>query len=146
MRTRMTAITALITVFAAACGGGSDAADTGDRDVFIATTFAVAPAEAEARGAGGSANPNDEPYDLVFFENYGVNPRIDTVDDPLSTFAVDVDTGSYTIARRWIGDGNLPDPDSVRVEEYVNFFATGIAAPEEGTFAVHVDGGSPSRG
>ena len=43
--------------------------------------------------AGGTDLPNDEPYDLTFFENYGVNPRIDTLDDALSTFAVDVDTG-----------------------------------------------------
>ena len=36
---------------------------------------------------------NREPYDM-FFEDYGVNPSIDTEDDHLSTFALDVDTGS----------------------------------------------------
>jgi Ca-activated chloride channel family protein len=95
----------------------------------------------EGLGAGGTDNPNDEPYDLTFFENYGVNPRIDTEDDALSTFAVDVDTGSYTIGRRWIQDGNLPDKDSVRVEEYVNYFEPGYPAPVEGTFALYADGG-----
>ena len=91
--------------------------------------------------AGGTNNPNDEPYDLTFFENYGVNPRIDTLDDALSTFGVDVDTGSYTIGRRWIRDGNLPDHDSVRVEEYVNFFDMGYEPPDSGAFSVIVDGG-----
>ncbi|MDF1513271.1 MAG: von Willebrand factor type A domain-containing protein, partial [Anaerolineae bacterium] len=46
---------------------------------------------------GGTDEPNDQPYGDVFFETYGVNPRIDTEDDHLSTFAIDVDTASYTV-------------------------------------------------
>ena len=42
---------------------------------------------------GGSATVNDAAYDLTFFKNYGVNPFIDTEDDHLSTFAVDVRYG-----------------------------------------------------
>ena len=71
---------------------------------------------------GGSVIVNDEPYDAVFFQNYGVNPFVDTEDDHLSTFALDVDTASYTVACRFLRDGNLPDPDTVRVEEFVNYF------------------------
>ena len=50
----------------------------------------------------GGANPSygapapsskNEPYDM-FFQDYGVNPSIDTEDDNLSTFALDVDTGA----------------------------------------------------
>ncbi len=92
---------------------------------------------------GGSATVNDAAYDLTFFKNYGVNPFIDTEDDHLSTFAVDVDTASYTVARRFVQDGNLPDPDSVRVEEFVNYFDQGYERPEEGAFAIHLEG-SPS--
>ena len=92
---------------------------------------------------GGSATVNDAPYDLTFFKHYGVNPFIDTEDDHLSTFAIDVDTASYTVARRFVQDGNLPEPDSVRVEEFVNFFDQGYERPEEGAFAIHVEG-SPS--
>src|SRR5690606_39844550 len=84
--------------------------------------------------------PNDEPYDTVFFDNPGVNPFIDTEDDALSTFALDVDTGSYTIARRFLADGFLPDKDSGRVEEYVNYFEQDYPAPEQG-LPVSVDGG-----
>jgi Ca-activated chloride channel family protein len=88
--------------------------------------------------------PNDQPYLDTFYENYGVNPMIDTEDDHLSTFALDVDTGSYTIARRYVMDGNLPDKDSVRVEEFVNYFKQGYNIPTEGqTFSIHIDG-SPS--
>jgi len=129
----------------------TDSTDGTSTTVVLTTTTAaaattmVAPgamlATGDMPGAGGTDNPNDEPYDLTFFENYGVNPRVDTEDDALSTFAVDVDTGSYTIGRRWIGDGHLPDKDSVRVEEYLNYFDPGYRAPVEGTFAIFVDGG-----
>ena len=42
---------------------------------------------------------------------------------------MDVDTASYTIAQRYVADGNLPDPASVRVEEWVNAFDQGYRAP-----------------
>ena len=92
---------------------------------------------------GGSATVNDAAYDLTFFKHYGVNPFIDTEDDNLSTFAIDVDTASYTVARRFVEDGNLPHPDSVRVEEFINFFDQGYQPPEKDAFAIHIDG-SPS--
>ena len=79
-------------------------------------------------------------YDATFFENYGVNPFVDTAEDRFSTFAMDVDTASYTVARRFVSDGNLPDRDSVRVEEFINYFDQGYAPPSEVAFAIHVDG------
>lgn len=87
--------------------------------------------------------PNGQSYVDNFFENYGVNPFIDTEDDHLSTFALDVDTGSYTVVRRMISDGNLPDKDAVRVEEFTNYFEQNYDLPPEGkAFAIHIDGGS----
>ena len=85
--------------------------------------------------------PGDrEPYDM-FFENYGVNPSVDTEDDHLSTFALDVDTGSYSIMRSYLSEGNLPPSDSVRVEEYVNYFDQGYASPPaHQAFGISVDG------
>ena len=85
--------------------------------------------------------PQPTPYDGVTYEDPGVNPFVDPNEDNQSTFGLDVDTASYTVARRYIGDGNLPDPSSVRVEEYVNYFDQGYAAPEDDAFAIHVDGG-----
>ena len=92
---------------------------------------------------GGTATVNDKPYDSTFFQHYGVNPFIDTEDDQLSTFAIDVDTASYTIARKFLDDGHLPDQNSIRVEEFVNYFDQGYAAPTDDAFAIHIDG-SPS--
>ena len=80
-------------------------------------------------------------YD-TFFQNYGVNPRIDTQDVPLSTFGLDVDTGSYSIMRSYINEGSLPPQDSVRVEEYVNYFDQGYPYPPAGqAFGINIDGG-----
>ena len=94
--------------------------------------------------SGGSTTVNDEPYDLTFFQHYGVNPFIDTEDDHLSTFAMDVDTASYSVARRFVLDGYLPDPDAVRVEEFINYFDQRYEPPDDGAFAISLEG-SPSR-
>lgn len=81
-----------------------------------------------------------EPEDMNF-EDYGVNPFIDTEDDNLSTFAADVDTGSYTLARSYLNQGILPPEDSVRVEEYINYFPQGYPNPNaRDTFEIHMDG------
>jgi Ca-activated chloride channel family protein len=83
---------------------------------------------------------NREPYDM-FFQDYGVNPSIDTEDDHLSTFALDVDTGSYTVMRNYLSEGNLPPSDSVRVEEYVNYFDQGYPnPPPHQAFGIYLDG------
>ena len=82
----------------------------------------------------------NEPYDM-FFEDYGVNPIIDTEDDHLSTFALDVDTGSYTVMRNYINEGYLPPEESVRVEEYINYFEQGYPnPPAHQAFGIYIDG------
>jgi Ca-activated chloride channel family protein len=91
-------------------------------------------AQAQSRG------DKDEPYADVRFKSAGVNPFVDTESDRLSTFGLDVDTASYTVARRYLADGNLPDPKSVRVEEWVNFFDYGDAPPSRGDFAIKAEG------
>lgn len=90
--------------------------------------------------SGGTNNVNDAPYDLTFFQNYGTNPFIDTEDDNLSTFAMDVDTASYTVMRRFLRDGFLPDPDAVRVEEVVNYFDMNYPDPQRGDFGINLEG------
>ena len=82
--------------------------------------------------------PGSTPGDMTFPET-GLNPYVSTSRDHLSTFGLDVDTASYTVAQSYVAAGNLPDPASVRVEEWVNFFDQGYSAPETGTFAIHAD-------
>lgn len=88
--------------------------------------------------------PNDEAYHDMYFKGSGTNPFIDTEDDHLSTFGMDVDTGSYSITRRYLTDGYLPPLEAVRVEEFVNFFDYNLDPPSEDAFAIHIDG-APSK-
>jgi Ca-activated chloride channel homolog len=95
-------------------------------------------------GGGGTPIPTPAPTTLppsdMFFEDYGVNPFLDTEDDHLSTFAMDVDTASYTVARNYLRDSNqLPDPDSVRPEEFINYFSVDYPSPTENAFAIHLE-------
>jgi Ca-activated chloride channel family protein len=83
--------------------------------------------------------PSQPPRDN-FFENYGVNPFVDPREDRLSTFALDVDTASYSVARRYIKDGNAPPADAIRVEEFVNYFEQGYPTPPEVAFGIYADG------
>jgi Ca-activated chloride channel homolog len=75
-----------------------------------------------------------------FYQDYGVNPIVDTRKDHLSTFGLDVDTASYTVARRSVMDGSLPPFDAVRAEEFINYFDQGYANPPGVGFAVYADG------
>lgn len=95
---------------------------------------------AAAPESGGTDNPNDRPYDLVYHQHYGVNPFVDTEDDRLSTFAIEVDDASWTVARRYLSDGHLPPPEAIRLEEMVNYLDAGLDHRQSEDFALHVDG------
>ena len=75
------------------------------------------------------------------YEDYGTNPFVETSKEPTSTFSIDVDTASYSIMRRDLTQGKLPDEDAVRVEEFVNYFRFDYEVPEEGTapFSINLE-------
>ncbi|HVS09362.1 MAG TPA: von Willebrand factor type A domain-containing protein, partial [Planctomycetota bacterium] len=79
--------------------------------------------------------PSEHPRDM-FYRWWGDNPFEYARTDALSTFAVDVDTASYTLARRYLVDGHLPTKQQIRTEEFVNYFKGDVPAPSEETFAV----------
>ncbi len=56
-----------------------------------------------------------------------------TANDHLSTFAADVDTASYTLARAQLLRGALPSPQLVRVEEWLNYFKYSYPQPAKRT-------------
>lgn len=57
------------------------------------------------------------------------NPVQRTREQPVSTFSIDVDTGSYTNVRRMLTQGVRPPADAVRAEEFINYFDYGHPAP-----------------
>ncbi|MFN3844984.1 MAG: vWA domain-containing protein [Paracoccaceae bacterium] len=66
------------------------------------------------------------------FANSTANPVQVTIDSPVSTFSIDVDTASYAFVRDSLMSGAMPDPDAVRVEEMVNYFPYSYPAPAPG--------------
>ena len=59
-------------------------------------------------------------------ETYAViieNPLRDPLQEPLSTFSVDVDTASYANVRRFLNSGRRPPRNAVRIEELINYFS-----------------------
>jgi len=83
--------------------------------------------------------PRDGQPGTEQYKDHGVNPWTDPKKDKLSTFAVDVDTGSYTIARRKLREGGLPPAASVRTEEFVNYFRYAYPAPKSAPFNVALE-------
>ncbi|HEX6371716.1 MAG TPA: von Willebrand factor type A domain-containing protein [Longimicrobium sp.] len=74
-----------------------------------------------APNAPPAAHPggfNTEEYNLI-----QENPFLAVANNPLSTFAIDVDPASYSNVRRFIRDGQAPPRDAVRIEEMVNYFS-----------------------
>ncbi|MGD2155649.1 MAG: von Willebrand factor type A domain-containing protein [Anaerolineales bacterium] len=103
-------------------------------------TMVAPPPQGSAEGEPVSPYPTAPPPADNFFENYGVNPFIDAYEDHLSTFALDVDTASYSVARRYVMDGHLPPADAVRVEEFINYFDQGYPTPPDIAFGIYADG------
>jgi Ca-activated chloride channel homolog len=67
-------------------------------------------------------------------ENYthrDSNPVQLVSEQPVSTFSIDVDTGSYTNVRRMLNAGQLPPADAVRAEEFINYFDYGYTPPAD---------------
>ena len=49
---------------------------------------------------------------------------------PLSTFSIDVDTGGYSIVRKFLNDNELPPANAIRSEELINYFSYDYPKPD----------------
>jgi Ca-activated chloride channel homolog len=88
----------------------------------------------------GNTMPMVEEQDRDRFESFQSNGVKSVVETPVSTFSIDVDTASYSFVRRSLMEGRLPNPDSVRVEELINYFPYAYPLPESrgAPFSVNV--------
>jgi Ca-activated chloride channel family protein len=57
------------------------------------------------------------------YDRISDNPFLPVAQNPLSTFAIDVDTASYSNVRRYLNQYQLPPRDAVRIEEMINYFS-----------------------
>ena len=80
--------------------------------------------------------PDRENY--AHFEN---NPVKRVLEQPVSTFSIDVDTGSYANVRRMLNQGQVPRKDAVRLEEMINYFNYNYPLPKnrEQPFATYTE-------
>ncbi len=104
-------------------------------------------AKREARRAMPAAAPMLESYALPVapeplpagyrdqdreqYQKLAQNPVHSVAEAPVSTFSIDVDTGSYANVRRLLNEGRLPPQGAVRLEEMLNYFPYAYAPPSD---------------
>jgi len=102
-------------------------------ETVVTQAYPVAPRAEELRArsiTGAKAMARD--FDTEEYRHFRDNDWASPTRQPLSTFAVDVDAGSYGNVRRYLKEGRLPPKDAVRVEEMINYFRYDYAPPRSG--------------
>ncbi|RLD46473.1 MAG: hypothetical protein DRI94_14750 [Bacteroidetes bacterium] len=69
---------------------------------------------------------NTESYDVINENNFK-----NVINDPLSTFSIDVDRASYSNVRRFLNQNQKPVKDAVRIEELINYFDYDYPQPND---------------
>jgi Ca-activated chloride channel family protein len=114
-----------------------DAASQTRRTQFAAPPAALA-TESMVGGSSAQIMPSPVPVDTLSqpeenrdrFSSADTNPVKSVATDPVSTFSADVDTASYSFVRKSLMAGQMPDRDSVRVEEMINYFPYDWPGPD----------------
>ncbi|MFF1679338.1 von Willebrand factor type A domain-containing protein [Streptomyces sp. NPDC058256] len=135
LRGTLLALTAAGAMLLTGCGGsGNNSSDGSNKSRNDATGPLPAPAypsgsaQGEQNGEQSGEQQDDEGREFAPSPDY------------LSTFALDVDTASYGYAKRTLADGRMPDPSTVRPEEFVNSFRQDYERPDGNGFSVTIDG------
>lgn len=116
-----------------ACSGPLDRSDSSTENLQGAPESAL-PAAAVAE-ENLSLTENTERY-----QEQPDQPVKSVAQEPVSTFSIDVDTGSYANVRRFLSSGEQPPKDAVRIEEIINYFPYNYPLPTDGRpFAVHTE-------
>lgn len=126
--------------FLSSCGAQGEHEADGTYEDVEEEAWACAPEE----GFCAPAEADDTPENLNTNEYATVkeNPFFSAIDDPKSTFSIDVDNASYTQIRTSIENGYLPDKGAVRIEEMVNYFTYDYKNPTDNTpFSVNFEVG-----
>lgn len=96
---------------------------------------AGAPMRKMAYESDSIARPSIQPYYQDAGRDKFTEIKVNSIklvsQEPVSTFSVDVDTASYGFVRRQLNNGLLPQKDSVRVEELINYFDYDYQVPTD---------------
>lgn len=111
---------------------GNTGSDGGHSDYYISTATTCDEYYAGECYEEGEEGFNTEEYDFI-----KENSFVEVAKTPLSTFAADVDTGSYTLLRRCINNGSNLDniSSAIRTEEMINYFDYNVEDTDD-TFGV----------
>lgn len=113
---------------------GTPIGDLNQPEVDRISPHALGQAAKESHDSSGAmlaaVRPAYEPLDRENYAHYQRNPIQLAAETPVSTFSIDVDTGSYSNVRRILREGRLPAQDAVRIEELVNYFSYDYPRPE----------------
>ena len=133
-------------------GSGGGGAGAGDRTYRQQAPYAVKLEISPARDAGDGGviererramiEPVDGKHNTEAYDRVVDNAFLDVMQNPLSTFSIDVDTASYSNMRRFLMQGQKPPKDSVRIEELINYFPYDYDPPAKDAkepFATHVE-------
>lgn len=105
----------------------STAVPVQNADVRGGPMFGSAPGVDSISGYYQAEEFNTEGYDRIYDNDF-----LQAIDNPLSTFSIDVDTASYSNVRRFLNYNQLPPKDAVRIEEMVNYFSYNYPQPAAG--------------
>jgi Ca-activated chloride channel family protein len=132
----MTLLGLTIALALSACGGPHSANQSTSR---TAPTVAASPSPISNTPLPQLPSPT-EPASQEGYNPIVENSFETASANPLSTFAIDVDTASYSNVRRFINEGQLPAQDAVRIEELINYFPYDYPQPtDDRPFSVNTE-------
>ncbi len=124
----LAAVALTVALAVTGCGGGGDGGDRAGPVVPGPNSGQPSPPQ-----PGPPPAPWDDGEEDRAAEAFERDPALtDPVHDDRSTFALDIDTGSYTRFRDAVRSGRRPDPYEVRTEEFVNYFEQDYRVPRDG--------------
>ena len=77
----------------------------------------------------GGAMPLAYTQNTEEYNKFAANRFLPALNEPLSTFSIDVDNAAYSNVRRFINQGTFPPVDAIRTEEFLNYFTYNYPAP-----------------
>ena len=140
-----TSLFCFATLLIAACSTPTAVNDSQKRESLALAEYKAAPHVLAAAPVSAARLPGQmimlpPPQSTERYSQITENPVKLVAENPVSTFSIDVDTGSYSNVRRMLNHGQLPPSDAVRVEELINYFPYDYALPtSKRPFAVHTE-------
>lgn len=110
-------------------------------DAAVYDRHVAAPAGAQMKSAY-YRHPHPVPQNTESYTGISENGYRDPLQEPYSTFSIDVDNASYSNVRRFINLGQEVPADAVRIEEMINYFRYDYPQPSgEHPFSVYTEAG-----